>query len=199
MKLQFFLSHSNDIVSWEDTVNHYCMWIIGHHDSSELFYTNKMTHTLGLSIKSCSLGPELHPSLDASPPPGCCCLQSNEILLNQGMKYWNSALNARGARTFIATVHIAGAVIGWRRSGKERTGRPQFSTQFAAKLSFMPRCWSPVYFFPLFFEISSPNWPKQGFPMPSFPDFTDNFITKQGIFSKSKFFFWVELKLFFPS
>jgi hypothetical protein len=95
-----------------------------------------------------------------SPPPGCCP-QSNEILLNKGMKYWDSGFNERGARTFIATVHIEGAVIGWKLSGKERRGQTQFSTKFAAKLSFMPR-WSPVYFFPLFFEISSPMWPNKG-------------------------------------
>jgi hypothetical protein len=46
----------------------------------------------------------LHPSFDASSP------QSNEILLNKGMKYRDSGLNAGGARTF--TVHKAGAVIG---------------------------------------------------------------------------------------
>jgi hypothetical protein len=39
------------------------------------------------------------------------------------MKYWDSGLNAPGLRTFIATVHIAAAVIGWKRSGKERTGQ----------------------------------------------------------------------------
>jgi hypothetical protein len=44
--------------------------------------------------------------------------QSPEILLNQGMKYWDSALNAPGSRTFIATVHVAAAVMGWRRSDK---------------------------------------------------------------------------------
>jgi hypothetical protein len=41
---------------------------------------------LELSGKSCPLGPELHPSFDASPLHGCCP-QSNEILLNKGMKY----------------------------------------------------------------------------------------------------------------
>jgi hypothetical protein len=100
---------------------------------------------------------ELHPLFDASSPPGCC-RQSHEILLNQGMKYWDSAWNASGSRT----VHIAAAVIGWKRSGKERTGQTQFSTKFAAKLSFMPRR-SPVYFLFLFFEISSPMWPNRGF------------------------------------
>jgi hypothetical protein len=90
-----------------------------------------------------------------------CCQQSNAILLNKGMKYWDSGFNARGARTFIATVHIEGAVIGWKRSGKERRGQTQFSTKFGAKLSFMPR-WSPVYFFPLFFEMWSPYVTQQG-------------------------------------
>jgi len=59
---------------------------------------------------SCPLGPELHPSIDASCPHGCC-RQSNEILLNKGMKYRDSGFSARGAKTFIASVHIAGAVI----------------------------------------------------------------------------------------
>jgi hypothetical protein len=108
---------------------------------------------LELSVKSCPLGPELHPSIDASSLHGCC-RQSNEILLNKGMKYWDSGLSARGARTFIGTVHIAGAVISWRRSEKERTGQSQFSTQFAAKLSFMPR-WSPGYLLlvPVFWNL----------------------------------------------
>jgi hypothetical protein len=62
--------------------------------------------TLELSIKSCPIGPELHPSFDASFTFGCCW-QSHEILLNKGMKYWDLALNAPGLRTFIVTVHIA--------------------------------------------------------------------------------------------
>ncbi len=118
-------------------------------------------HKLELSVKSCPVAPELHPSFDASSPPGCC-RQSHEILLNQGMKYWDSGLNAPGSRTFIAKLHIAAAMIGWKRSGKERRGQTQFSTKLAAKLSFMPP-WSPVYFFLLFFEISSPLWPNRGF------------------------------------
>jgi hypothetical protein len=118
------------------------------------------SYTLQLSVKSCPIG--LDPSFAASSPPGCCT-QIHEILLNKGMKYWDSALDARNVRTFIATVHIAAAVIGWRRSGKERTVQTQFSTKFAAKRSFMPR-WSSVYFFSLFFEISSTMSPNRGFP-----------------------------------
>jgi hypothetical protein len=91
--------------------------------------------------------PELHPSFDASSPPGCCP-QSHEILLNKGMEYWDSGLNASSSRTFITRVHIAAAaVIGWKRWGKERTGQTQLS------LSFIPR-WKPsvLFFCFLFFE-----------------------------------------------
>jgi hypothetical protein len=101
-------------------------------------------------------------SFDASSAPGCCP-QSHEILLNKGMKYWDSGLNARGLRTFRATAHIAAvAVIGWMRLVKERTGQTQLSTKFARKLSFMP-CWNPADLFFLFFEISSLMWPNRGF------------------------------------
>jgi len=52
----------------------------------------------------------LQPPFDASLPVGCSA-ESHEILLNKGMKYCDSALNAPRSRTFIATVHIAAAVI----------------------------------------------------------------------------------------
>ncbi len=123
-----------------------------------------------LSVKWCPVGPELQPSFDSSSPRGRC-LQSHDTLLNQGMKYWDSGLNARGTRTFIATVHKAAAVIGWMHSGKERTRQTQFTTKFAAKLSFMPR-WSLVYcFFPCFLK-SHPLCDQTG---GSGADFTDNF------------------------
>ncbi len=130
------------------------------------------SYTLELSVKSCPIG--LDPSFDPSSLPGCCP-QSHEILLNKGLKYWDPGLNARNTRTFIATVHIAAAVIGWRRSGKERTVQTQFSTKFAAKLGFMPR-WNSVYFFPPVFWNLMPYATKQEVPVPSFPDFfTDKF------------------------
>jgi hypothetical protein len=47
--------------------------------------SEKLLFTLELSVKSCPVGPELHPSFDASSPPGCCP-QSYEISLNKGMK-----------------------------------------------------------------------------------------------------------------
>jgi len=43
-------------------------------------------YLIELSVKSCPVGSELHPSFDASSPPGCS-RQSHEILLNKGMKY----------------------------------------------------------------------------------------------------------------
>jgi len=113
--------------------------------------TATCAHILELSVKSCPVPPELHSSFDSSSTPGCCP-QSHEILLNKGMKYWDSGLNARGSRTFKATVHIAAAVISWKHSGKEEwTGQTQFSTKFAAQLSFMPR-WTPVHFFSCFLK-----------------------------------------------
>jgi hypothetical protein len=116
---------------------------------------------LELCIKSCPLGPKLHPSFDASSLSGCC-RQSNESLLNKGMKYWNSGLSARGARTFIATVHIAGALISWRRQKKKGQGKLSLAPNLFFKLSFMPR-WSLGYLllFRVFWNLI-PYVTKQG-------------------------------------
>jgi hypothetical protein len=46
----------------------------------------KVAKVSKLSIKSCPMGCELHPSFDASSFLGCC-LEKNEILLNKGVKY----------------------------------------------------------------------------------------------------------------
>jgi hypothetical protein len=77
--------------------------------------------------------------------PLLAVVQSHEILLNQGMKYSVSGLNAPRSKTDVSTVHIA-AVIGSKRSEKERTGQTQFSIQFVRKLSFTARE-RPVCFF----------------------------------------------------
>jgi hypothetical protein len=66
------------------------------------------SYTLKLCVKLCPIGLD---SFDPSSLPGCCP-QSHEILLNKGLKYWDQGLNAGCTRTFIATVHIAAAVIG---------------------------------------------------------------------------------------
>jgi hypothetical protein len=60
-------------------------------------------------MKSYPVGPQLHPSFDASSPPGCWP-QSHETLLNERM-ILRLGLNAPGSRTFIGTVHIAAALI----------------------------------------------------------------------------------------
>jgi hypothetical protein len=95
-----------------------------------------------------------------------------------GMKYWDSRLNALGSRTFIVTVHIAATVIGWSRSAKERTGQTQFSTKFAAKLSFMPPLKLSVLFFRVLWNLIA-YVTKQGVSMLCFPDFTYNFTVRR--------------------
>jgi hypothetical protein len=57
--------------------------------------------------------------IDVSSPLECCS-QNHEILFNKGMKYWDSTLNAIGSITFMATIHIAIVVIGWKQLGEER-------------------------------------------------------------------------------
>jgi len=64
------------------------------------------------------------------------------------MKYWDSGLNAPGSRTFRAIAHIV-AVIGWKRSTKERTGQTEFGTKFAAKLNFDAPLKPRVLLFPV--------------------------------------------------
>ncbi len=57
--------------------------------SSCVMYDNFNT-MIQLSVKSRPVGPELHPLphlMLHHPLLGCCCPQSNEILLNKGMKY----------------------------------------------------------------------------------------------------------------
>jgi len=73
--------------------------------SDYMQYGNINWNDIRVILKSCPVGPELHLSFDASSPPDCCP-QSHEILLNKGMKYGDSGLNAPGLRTFIVPVHI---------------------------------------------------------------------------------------------
>jgi hypothetical protein len=60
-----------------------------------------------------SVGPELHLPFDTSSLVGCCS-QSHEILLNKGMKYWDSTLITLGSRTYITILHITAIVINWK-------------------------------------------------------------------------------------
>jgi len=130
-------------------------------------------HMLELSVKSCSVGPELHPLI-------WWCFIPSWLLSTKSwnfIKYWDSGLNARHSRTFIATVRIA-EVNGWRRSGKKGEGKLSLALNLLhAKLSFMPR-WSPVYFvffLPVFWNLIS-YVTKQGVLVPSFPVFMDSLI-----------------------
>jgi hypothetical protein len=78
---------------------------------------------LELSGKS----PSVSPSISSAFTPYRlfqCYLQSKEILLNLGMKCWNSAFNAQGSRVIIVVVQVGpveiyvAAVLG--RSGKRK-------------------------------------------------------------------------------
>jgi len=70
------------------------------------FSIAKDLETLDLSLTSPSLSP---------PIPSFSGLQSNEILLNLGMKCWNSAFNAQGSRAIIVvqvgTVKVYAAAV----------------------------------------------------------------------------------------
>jgi len=116
--------------------------------------------------------PELHPSFDAGSPP-CSSPQSHEILLNKGMKYWKSGLNAGGSRTFTAaTVYREQQ---WLVEGvQEKEGQGKLSLAPNLMLNWVPcPLWSPVYFlFHVFWNLIH-YVTKQGVPVPSFPDFNN--------------------------
>jgi hypothetical protein len=89
--------------------------------------------------------------------PSWLLAASHGILLNQGMKYWDSGVNAPGLRTFVATVHI-----GMQQWLVESVRENQGQGKLSLVLSFMP-CWSPVYFvfFSCFWTLV-PYMTKQG-------------------------------------
>jgi hypothetical protein len=71
------------------------------------------------------------------------CPQSKEILLNLGMKCWNSAFNARGLRVIIVIVQVGGVkiyVAGVQALKKNETqDETQFTTKIGGKTSLGPR------------------------------------------------------------
>jgi len=104
----------------------------------------------------------VQPSFDASSAPGSCA-QSHEILLNKGMKYWDSGLHARGLRTFTATANIAAAaVIGWMRSVKQGQGKLSWAPNLFLNWVSCP-VEAQCTFFSCFLKISSPMRPNRGF------------------------------------
>jgi len=91
---------------------------------------NANFYTIKFSIKS----PCLHPTFGSpfTPKPLFQWYpQSNEIILNLGMKCWNSAINAQGSRIIIMAVKV-GAVKGFQEKGKK--GWKQDETQLATKI-----------------------------------------------------------------
>jgi hypothetical protein len=69
--------------------------------------------------------------------------QSNEILLNLGMKCWNSALNAQGSRQLIIVVVQVGAVKIYVAAvealrKRDREDETQFTTKIGGKTSLGP-------------------------------------------------------------
>ncbi len=73
----------------------------------------KCYKSIDLSINSCLVGPKLHPSFDILYLLRCY-LQSHEILLNKGTKYWNLILNAPSSKTIIVIVYIEATMISWK-------------------------------------------------------------------------------------
>jgi hypothetical protein len=94
---------------------------------------------LALSKKSCPVGPELHPPFDASSPLGCCP-QSREILLNkEGYDILRLSIKCTRLESICSYSTHSSSSDWLKGSGNESTGQTQFSTKFAAKLSFMPQ------------------------------------------------------------
>jgi len=141
--------------------------------TNETCYTSminvKVAKVLKLSIKSCPIGCELHPSFDASSFLGCCP-QNHENLLNKGVKYWDFGLNGPSSKTFIARIHVLAIVIGWKHLRKERIGQTQFNTKIVIKLSVKAH-WSPMFFF-----WNLIPYVTKRVPVPSLLDFMDKFI-----------------------
>jgi hypothetical protein len=109
--------------------------------------------------KSPSLSPRIY---SAFAPPIQWYLQSKEISLNLGMKWWNSAFNAQGSRVIIVVVQVGAVKIYvaavHRRSGKRKhrmklslppksVEKPKFGSQLFlfVKFSFPVKRLMPYY------------------------------------------------------
>ncbi len=108
-------------------------------------------------------------------------------LLAIGRKSWNfiksgyEILGLRSKCTWLENIcsyssHRNAAVIGWKRSGKSRTGQTQFGTEFHALLKPSILC-----FFFLFLNSRPLCDEIGGFACRLLPDFTDNFNILQNI------------------
>jgi hypothetical protein len=90
---------------------------------------------------------------------------TKEILLNMGLKCWNSTFNAQGSRLLIIIVHVKTmriyVTIVEVFMKKERRDEIQFTTKIDGFLSFTPR-WI-LMFFSYIFLISPQLWSNSRF------------------------------------
>ncbi len=90
---------------------------------------------------------------------------TKEILLNMGLKCWNSTFNAQGSRLLIIIVHVKAVIIYVtiveEFMKKERHNEIQFTTKIDGFLSFTPH-WI-LMFFSYIFLISPHLWSNSRF------------------------------------
>jgi hypothetical protein len=83
---------------------------------------------------------------------------TDEILLNMGLKCWNSTFNAQGSRLIIIIVHVKAVriyvTIVEMLTKKEKHDEIQFTTKIDGCLSFTPP-WLLMYFFIDFFNLTA--------------------------------------------
>ncbi len=98
-------------------------------------------NTVELYVKSPSVSPPIS-SAFAPYPLIQWYPQSKEILLNLGMKCWNSAFNAQGSRVIIIIVQVGAAKIYvaavQELRKKETEDETQFTTKIGGKTSLGP-------------------------------------------------------------
>jgi hypothetical protein len=102
-------------------------------------------YLLELSEKSPSLSPRIY-SAFAPYPLFQWYLQSKEISLNLGMKWWNSAFNAQGSRVIIVVVQVGAVKIYVAAVQALRKEETQDETQFTTKIGGKTSL-GPNYFF----------------------------------------------------
>jgi hypothetical protein len=102
------------------------------------FFLQSQREILELSVKSPSSSPPISSTFGSLFQ---CYPQSNEILLNLGMKCWNSAFNAQSSRVIIVVVQLVGAVQALRKKGN--TG---WNSVFVPPISVEKLVWVPVIF-----------------------------------------------------
>ncbi len=113
-----------------------------------------ITHILFFFIKSWPFGSESHLSFDVSSLLGCHP-QNHEILLNKGMRYWNSRLNAPDLKTFITIIiiHTTTPMIGRKHSRKEKIGKLNLTPNMLVEWVSSPVEIQCIFFFSCFLKF----------------------------------------------